>query len=182
MSTTADVKAFIAYQKSLGKVKNQEDFGVKIGIENKSYTSQNIKDPKKHKHLLEKINKVYPEFESWLKNRHRENDGVSEPDAIYEKESTTKDKLIGSLQMNIDLLESRIETLLHQNSEMEFENIKLRGIIHLSKGKLEKFKNFFYSHKELKQELINENINLVKVEKIVEEIAMIEVTSKKNPN
>lgn len=66
MINKKDIKDFVAYLKSIGKVDNQEDFGHKIGIKNKSYFSQLLAREIMDAELLNKINFVYPEFNDWL--------------------------------------------------------------------------------------------------------------------
>ena len=69
MINKKDIKDFVAYLKSIGKVDNQEDFGNKIGVKNKSYFSQLLAREVMDQDLLNKINFVYPEFSEWLKER-----------------------------------------------------------------------------------------------------------------
>lgn len=66
MDKDLDIKNFISYLKSIGKVENQEDFGKKLGYENKTSFSR-LLNGKLSERFLSKLETVFPEYTSWSK-------------------------------------------------------------------------------------------------------------------
>lgn len=64
MTEQIDIKKFISYLKSIGKVANQEEFGKKLGYENKASFSRKINSEIKED-FIEKIKSVFPEYDEW---------------------------------------------------------------------------------------------------------------------
>ncbi len=61
------VKFFISWLKSNRYIKSQKDFGVKIGSDNESYTSQILANEEKLKNFIPKIKDLFPMLnEDWL--------------------------------------------------------------------------------------------------------------------
>lgn len=66
MTEHIDIKKFINFLKSIGRVSNQEEFGKMLGYENKTSFSRKINGEIKEDFIL-KIKAQFPEFNDWIK-------------------------------------------------------------------------------------------------------------------
>lgn len=117
--TKSVVQEFIYFKKSKGEIKNQEEFGLKIGYNSKSSFSQALSKQPLPDELITKINAVYPDFKLWIKN--------SVPVEIEQKKGNSFKELPLEEKMNI-LHEQMIEILNHNKEEMNTNRKNLQEI------------------------------------------------------
>lgn len=66
MASKKEIKQFIDYLKSIGRIESQEEFGQNIGYNNISSLSRVINNPTDA--FMKKMQKVYPEFSKWMQS------------------------------------------------------------------------------------------------------------------
>ena len=66
MASKKEIKQFIDYLKSIGRIESQEEFGQNIGYNNISSLSRVINNPTDA--FVKKMQKVYPEFPKWMQS------------------------------------------------------------------------------------------------------------------
>lgn len=66
MASKKEIKQFIDYLKSIGRIESQEEFGQNIGYNNISSLSRVINNPTDA--FVKKMQKVYPEFSKWMQS------------------------------------------------------------------------------------------------------------------
>ncbi|MCJ8153197.1 hypothetical protein MKJ01_05405 [Chryseobacterium sp. SSA4.19] len=115
------IQEFIYFKKSTGEIKNQEDFGRKIGYSSKSAFSQAIGKYPLPEELILKINTVYPEFKDW-ENKN-----------FVKKEGSFNDQYNFS-NLSVD---DKLNFLSKQNSDLFEENENLKDMIEDLSLKLE---------------------------------------------
>ncbi|WP_060868484.1 hypothetical protein [Chryseobacterium indologenes] len=112
------IQEFIYYKKSQGDIKNQEEFGLKIGYTSKSSFSQALAKSPLPDELITKINSVYPEFKTWITG-NKSSDNNSDGDDIRNK---PQDEQMAMLLNEIKSLKSTVE-MLKERDKMYFESI-----------------------------------------------------------
>lgn len=106
------IQDFISYLQLKGEVENQADFGLKIGYKSESATSQALAKVPISNTFINKIKKVYPEFEEWDKEGFYESDNVIIKNDVISFEQ-------GVPYYDIDFINgfTSVEEMRHRNPE-----------------------------------------------------------------
>jgi len=121
------IQEFIFLKKNSGEIKNQEEFGLKIGYNSKSAFSQAIAKHPLPDELILKINSVFPEFSKFALSLNNRNSNV---ESVKDFKDLSIEEKLSSLYEENQLIKSKAELIETKFTiAQEINRVYLKAII-----------------------------------------------------